>query len=274
MCGSDDGGQETAVAADLVERATVGKSENQCTSAATVEQSKAVLSFEDIEEGPDFAVDDHGIAEEFGVPDRWDIGRSEWVCVIGPGITIEVFSGGGVEEAAVGIEAAVLDSEWNFECTAWEIETGFDFIADQVEAGESGVDIQPCGAHGVVMVPERGGGLIVVVDVIAAAAGDVPVFREAVVFGAGVTAVQVCDGADFGVGGVEHVVPGSIECGVDGQQMFCGQCICEANANRDAASRFNGGSGVAAVVAPDCGQWQTAVQAGLELGHGDGGGDF
>ena len=125
-----------------------------------------------------------------------------------------------------------------------------------------------------VMVPESRGGLIVVIDVVAAAAGDVPVFRKAVVFRATVSAVKVCDGADFGVGCIEHVVEGAIECGIDGQQVFLGQSISKANSRGDAALSFDGDTGIAAVVAPYSGHGQSAVQAGLELRHGNGGGCF
>lgn len=125
-----------------------------------------------------------------------------------------------------------------------------------------------------IVVPESRGGPIVVIDVVATAAGDVPVFREAVVFRAIVSAVKVCDGADFGVGCIEHVVEGTIECGIDGQEVFLGQSISEANSRGDTALSFNGGTGIAAVVAPYSGHGQSAVQAGLELRHGNGGGCF
>lgn len=274
MRGLDDGGQETAVAADLVKCPAVGQCENECASTAAVQQSEAILGFKDIQVRPDFAIDDHGIAEEFGVPDGGYVSGVYGVSAVGAGVSIEVFPGGGVEEAAVGIEAAVLDGERHFERATWQVECSFGFIAEEVEAGESGVDVESGGAHGVVMVPECGRGLIVVVDVVAAAARNVPMFGEAVMFRAGVTAVEMCDGANFGVRGIEHVVVSAIECRIDGEEVFCGQCAGEADTCSDAALGFDGDSGVAAVVAPDCGQRQATVQAGLELGHGDGGGGF
>ena len=125
-----------------------------------------------------------------------------------------------------------------------------------------------------VMVPERGCGLTVVVDVVTAAAGDVPLFGETIVFRATVSAVKVCDGADFGVGGIEHVVVGTIDCGINGQQMFLWQGVCEANSRGDAALSFDSDTGVAAVVAPHRGHGQLAVQASLELRHRDVSGSF
>ena len=80
-----------------------------------------------------------------------------------------------------------------------------------------------------IVIPECGGGLIIVVDVIATDAGNVPVFGEAVVFGASMSAVQVCDSAYGWIGGVDRVVESAIDCGIDGQQMFCGQIIDEAD---------------------------------------------
>jgi len=126
----------------------------------------------------------------------------------------------------------------------------------------------------VVMVPERGCGLIVVVDVVAAAAWDVPLFGETIVFRATVSAVQMSDGTNFGVGGIEHVVVSAIGCGIDGQQMFLWQSVCEANSRGDAALSFDSDTGVAAVVAPHCGHGQLAVQASLELRHRDVSGSF
>jgi len=272
--GLDDGGQETAVAADLVKCPAVGQCENECASTAAVQQSEAILGFKDIQVRPDFTIDDHGIAEEFGVPDGGYVSGGYGVSAVGAGIAIEIFAGCGIEQAAVGVKAAVLDGERNFKGSSREVQGGFDLVANQVEAGESGVDVESGGAHGVVMVPECGRGLIVVVDVVAAAARNVPMLGEAVMFRAGVAAVEMCDGANFGVRGIEHVVVGAIECGIDGEEVFCGQCVGKADTCRDAALNFDGDSGIAAVVAPDCGQRQSAVQAGLELSHSDGGGGF
>ena len=79
------------------------------------------------------------------------------------------------------------------------------------------------------MVPECCCGLVIVIDVVTADTGNVPVFGEAIMFGACVSAVEVCHGANGGIGCIECVIEGAVDCGIDGQQMFCGQVIHKAD---------------------------------------------
>ncbi len=149
-----DNWQEATVSTNLMDNAAVRKHKDQSPGTAAIQQSKAILSFEDVVEGPDFSIDDHGVPEEFGVPDRGYVGGCDGVGTVGTSIPIEVFTGGGIEQAAIGIEAAVLDTEWHLKGASWQIECRFDFVTDEVEAGEARVDVESGGPHGMVVIPE------------------------------------------------------------------------------------------------------------------------
>ena len=107
---------------------------------------------------------------------------------------------------------------------------GLSFVTDQVKAGESGVNIETCNAHGVVVVPERRCGLIIVIHVIATDTWHVPVFGKSIMFGARVSAVEMSNGANCGIGNIQCVIECAVNSGVDGEQMLRGQVIDETDA--------------------------------------------
>ena len=66
----------------------------------------------------------------------------------------------GVVELAVGGEVAVVEDERDFVLAGGEVQRVFGLVADEHHAEEAGVDVEAVEAHGVVVVPERGGLLL------------------------------------------------------------------------------------------------------------------
>src|SRR5205807_7063131 len=99
---------------------------------------------------PDLAVDEHGVAEEFGNPDR----RHARIRIPG-GLR-------RIEQRPVAIEEAVLDDEGNLVFTARQAEGILVLIAQQIKpAAQTGIVVQSRDAERVIVIPERGRLLIV-----------------------------------------------------------------------------------------------------------------
>jgi hypothetical protein len=59
------------------------------------------------------------------------------------------------------MEEAVLQHQGNLEISLREVECFLFFVAYEVEAGESSVDVKPSDSKGMVVVPKRGGRLTI-----------------------------------------------------------------------------------------------------------------
>ena len=103
-----------------------------------------------------------------------------------------------VEELTVGGEVAVVEDERDFVFAEGRSRRVFDFVAEEEHAEQAGVGVEAVEAHGVIVVPERGGVLLERVGAGAGFTGDEPVFGVAVVFGGDLGAVKMGDGADLG----------------------------------------------------------------------------
>ena len=243
----DGRGEEALVAADLGERLAVGEGEDEEAAVGGVEEAEAIEARLDLEEGSDLSVDEDAVGAELGDPG-----------VLG-------IAGDGVEELAVGGEVAVVEDEGDFVLAAGEMEGVFDVIADEQHAEEAGVGVEAIEAHGVVVIPERGGVLLERVGADAGLAGDEPVFGVAVVFGGGLGAVKMGGGADVG-----DVVAAAMEGVVDGKEVLCGEVVDPLDLEGFAGAGFDERCEGSWAVAPHAGGGDVAMDLGVDLLHGDG----
>jgi hypothetical protein len=173
-------------------------------------------------------------------------------------------AGGGVEELAVSGEVAVVEDEGDFVFSSRQMEGVFDLVSDEVKADEAGVGAEAVEAHGVVVVPEGSGVLLVGVVADAAFARDEPVVGVAIVFGGSFGSVDVGDGADVG-----HVAAAAVKGVVDGKEVLCGEVVDPLDLEGMAAAGFDNGRERSGAVAPHSGGWEIAVDLGVDLAHGD-----
>ena len=175
--------EQPGVGADLEERqhrGAGGQGHAVEAGVGAVVEVEAVQGLIDVQVGPDLAVDHGHIAEELRRPQPV---RADGAAV-------------GVGQGAVGVELLVLQDEGELVLADRQPErparlARVQVVADEVAAGQAGVDVEAGDAQGVVVVPEVAGLLGVAVGVAVAAAGQEGLFGQAVMGGLGVAAVQV-----------------------------------------------------------------------------------
>ncbi len=152
------------------------------------------------------------------------------------------FLAGGVEQRAINSETSVLDHERDFVGTTGKVEGVFLIVANHVEVGQSGIDIETSDAESMIVIPEHAGGLLVrVVGGIGArdgagfAIGGEPGVGVAVTLRQDLSAVNVRHGADF-----RNVFLGAVDGVVDGKEVFGGQLVGPFDGKRLAFSHFEG----------------------------------
>jgi hypothetical protein len=111
-----------------------------------VEDAEAVSPRFDLEKRHDVAVDTVHIAIEFLNPN---------------GVLFGSVDDPGVVKRAIVMEEAILQHERDLKLALWKVERPLRFVTNNVEACETGVDVQPGDAEAVIVIPERGGGLAV-----------------------------------------------------------------------------------------------------------------
>jgi hypothetical protein len=111
----------------------------------------------------------------------------------------------GIVERAVVMEEAILQHERNLELALRKVERLLRFVTNDIEAGQTGKNVQPGNAEAVVVVPERSSGLAIRVrgwvriefgSVLAVSAE--PGLRIAIIVGENAGAVKMGDVADCG----------------------------------------------------------------------------
>ena len=137
-------------------------------------------------------------------------------------------------------------------------------IAKQIHAHQAGVQVQPAGAHGVVVIPEHGRVLPVRVVADARLAGWVPVFRIAVVCRGRTATVQMDHGARL-----RQLPAGAMEAVVDGKEMPRRQLIMPLDRQLFVTAGFEQWADRLWSVAPQPGRRKIAVHLHANLTHGD-----
>ncbi len=99
----DGRGEQALVGADLLEGLSVGEREMEEAGVGAINDAEAIEARLDFEIGENFAVDEEGVAKDFGGPGRFGI------------------AGDGIVELAVEIEDAVVEDEGNFVLAARKI---------------------------------------------------------------------------------------------------------------------------------------------------------
>ena len=165
------GGQQAAVGADLDDRVTRAQLEHVVARVRRVEETEAVLPPRDPQEGLRPAVHEDRVAGDgvVAVPEQ---------------------------QRAVRAEVAVLDHQRDVVRAAREVEVALERVVDQVEAREPHVDVARRRVVRVVVVPERGGKLVVRVRVVLASPGPDQVGGVAVASRGDMSAVVVDGGRD------------------------------------------------------------------------------
>ena len=67
----------------------------------------------------------------------------------------------GIVKGAIAVKKTVLQHEGNLELTLREVQRLLGFVTNEIEARETGVDVKPGDAKGVIVVPECGRGLAI-----------------------------------------------------------------------------------------------------------------
>ncbi len=240
------GFEQALVVGDDLERGAIGKAEAIEAAVGAVHNPKAVLAGLDLVIREQLAVGEDGVAEDFGNP--------------GTGGVV----GDGIDELAIAREQAVRDEQWDFILPCRKVEGVFARVADDEQALQSGVDVEPVYAHGVVVIEEQrsvlGGG----VEAGLGLAWGGPGFGIAVAVGWGSATVEMHDGAGF-----RHSWLRTHEGVVNGKEMARGEMILPVDDDGFAAFGFDGGSGKATGESPHAGGRQIAMDAGMDFGDGN-----
>jgi len=221
----------------------------------TVDHPETIFARFDFEKWRGLAVDADGVAEKFLHPH-------------GMGAVLRR----RIEQGAIGAELAVLDEKRDFVGAAGKVEGVFFGVANEVHAGQSSVDIEAGDAEGMIVIPERGGGLVVGMaggiggeSWSGFAVGSDPGVGIAVAIRENLGAVDVSDGADFG-----DVLFRAVDGVIDGKKMFGGQFVRPLDGKRLTLAGFEGWSGPHTVVAPHRGGGKIAMGLVTERNHSDG----
>ena len=112
---------ETTVRADLHKRPAVGKTQTEKARVRPVEQAQAVFARLDVHIGPGLAIDDNGIAERLGVPER---------------MHRRIVAALRITQLALDVETAVLDDDFTLVVARGQIECALQFrFTQQVKTG-------------------------------------------------------------------------------------------------------------------------------------------
>jgi hypothetical protein len=240
------GGEEALVGADEVEGDEIADGETEEAGVGAVHDAEAIEARLDVEVGEELAVGEDGVAVDLRDPGGLGVG------------------GDGVVELAVGEEGSIAEEERDLVWAGGQVEGGFGLVADEEETLETGVDVEPVNAHGVVVVEEQGRFLLVGVMVEEGFAGDDPVLGVAVALRRSAAAVDMDDAADLGLAAL-----GAVEVVVDGKDVLEGEFVGPLDEDALAALCLEDGAGGGAVEAPEARGREVAMDLLLELVHGD-----
>ena len=130
----------------------------------------------------------------------------------------------GIEQLALVVEDAVVQDQGQLIAAGGQVEAVFVGIAQQIHTHQAGVEIQPAGAHGVVVIPEHGCVLPVGVVADVRLAGGIPVVGIAVVCSRRAAAVQMDHRARL-----RQLPAGAMQAVVDGEKMARRQLVMPLN---------------------------------------------
>lgn len=111
-----------------------------------VENAKTVFSWLNLKKRCDFTVDTIQVAVELLDPDR---------------VLFRSIDDLGIVEGTIVVKETVLKHQRNLEFVSRQVERLLCFVAHQIKAGQTGVDVEPGDTKGMIVVPERGRGLTV-----------------------------------------------------------------------------------------------------------------
>ena len=112
----------------------------------SVEYAEAVSSWFDLEKRHHLAVDAVHVTVEFLNPDGMLRRTVDYLRIV---------------KRAVAVKKTVLQHQGDFELALREVQRLLGFVAYQIEAGETGVDVKSCDAKGVIVVPKCRGRLAI-----------------------------------------------------------------------------------------------------------------
>jgi hypothetical protein len=242
----DGGGEKTLVGSNLNERLAIGEGKVEEAAIGGVDQAETVEAGFDLKVWANFTVDENAVGAELGDP---------WVFGI---------AGGVVEELAIGGEVAVIEEQRDFIFSGRQVEGILKLVAEKKHAEEAGVGVESIDAHGVVVIPKRGGFLFQRIVTSSALSGRKPVFGVAIVFGGNLRAVEVSDGAN-----IWNIGAATVERVIDGKEMFGGEIVDPRYFERFTAASFDEWRESGGAVAPHAGHRYIAMNLRVDLLHGD-----
>ena len=139
-----------------------------------IEDAEAVLSRFDRQIRPDGAVDEREGTEK-----------------LHRAIFDLVQQAAGERAIGCGLQVAVLDQQGDLVGAGGQVQRGFLGIADEVQPGQTGIDVEAGDAHGMVVIPQQGRLLVVGVVARGDLAGQRGVLGPAIAYGSRATAMQM-----------------------------------------------------------------------------------
>ncbi len=211
-----------------------------------VEHTEAIFARFDFEIREELAVNQNGVAKNFGHPSRFRIARH------------------GIVQLSLEIEKPVVNHERNFVFAARKIQPVLEVVAHKKCAEESGENIQPVNAKGVIVIPEHGRVLLVGIVAYRRLSWHVPILWIPVAVRRGLRAMKMDDRAHFGLVGF-----GAMNAAVDREEMGGWEFIDPLHQQTLTAARFESRAGRTGSISPQMSWLQIAVDFRFELPHGD-----
>jgi hypothetical protein len=234
------------IGSDLVEGSAIGKSQLKESSVRCIEYPQAIAAGLNLVKGLYAAIHDHGVADDLVHPGMLRIGRN------------------GVKQLPLSIEDAVVQHQRQLKAAGRQIQLLLVGIAKQIDARQAGIEIEPAGAHGVVVIPEHGCILAVGVMAYMRLTAWVPMLGIAVIDGGGSAAMKVNHSTRL-----RQFAAGAVQAVIDGEEVPGRQLIGPLDYQFFVAAGFEQRADGVRSIAPQAGRGKITVHPYLDLAHGD-----
>ena len=212
-----------------------------------------------------------GIEETEPVPARVYFEKRENLAIEQDRVAVELrhprrggIAGDRILELPVGPEIPVADGDRDLEAPLGKVQGILDSIADEIHSHQSGDRVQPCDAHGMVVIEERAGVLVIGVVTHLRLPWNHPALWIPVAFRWNLRPVQVHHCPDHRL-----VALRAVQRLIDWQKVPGGKFIRPFHHQRLAGARFEYRPGEHAFVAPKRSRRNIAMNLGMKLPHSD-----
>ena len=239
-------GQQPLIGSDLLERSAIGQSQAKEARVRCVQDSQAIPARLDLIKGLHPAIHDHGVADDLIHPGMLRIGRD------------------GIEQLPLVIEDPVVEHQRQLKVAGRQMELLFVRIAKQIHAHQAGIQVEPAGTHGVVVVPKHGCILAVGVMAYTRFPAWVPMLGIAVIDCGRSAAMQMDDSARL-----RQLPAGAMEAVIDREEMPRRQVITPLDNEFFMTAGFEQGADSVWSITPQPSRRKITVHFYADLPHGD-----